>query len=400
MSSNIAITGLNAITSQLDTISDNIANSGTVGYKSGRTEFAALYQEGNGMGVGVTGVTQSMATNGSIVSSDRSFDTAINGNGFFVCRDSNGDTSSTFYSRVGYLQTDDNGNLVNDQGMYIQGHPVDASGNIQSGVVADITLSSGSLPAKSTSNVDFVANFNANDTVPTTTTFDPDDSTSYNNTYSTQVYDSLGREHTLSQYFVKTGDNTWDVNYCLDSQPISGSNPTSVTFSNQGVLASPTTPVVLNVPVQGAQALSLNMDYTGTTQYGASFAVGKNSGDGYASGDRTGQSIDSDGSIYATFSNGQRLLQGQIILANFTNPNGLEATDGTTWSETIDSGQPLIGEPSSSQFGSLKSSALESSNVDLTSELVGLMTAQRNYQANTKVISTDDNMMNALFQAV
>lgn len=142
------------------------------------------------------------------------------------------------------------------------------------------------------------------------------------------------------------------------------------------------------------------MNYAGTTQFGSDFSVTKNKGDGYASGEKTGQQIDEEGFVYATFSNGERMLQGQLILANFTNPNGLSSQDGTTWSQTSASGTPLSGAPGSGLLGSIKAGALEESNVDLTAELVGLMTAQRNYQANTKVISTNDSMMSALFQAV
>ncbi|BBQ81580.1 TPA: flagellar basal body protein FlaE [Kluyvera ascorbata] len=400
MSFSIATSGLNAVTEQLNAISNNIANSGTVGFKSGRAEFSALYAESQPLGVGVSAVTQSITKGGSITSTGTALDLAINGNGFFMVRDSAGTTA---YTRAGYFGTDSNGNLVNNLGMYLQGYPVDASGTLQVGSISNLTISSGSIPAKATESIDFTANIDARAEVPATSPFDYKDNTSYNNSYTTQVYDSLGREHTLNQYFVKTGENEWQVHYYMDDQPVTSGGVNQVqnlTFNSQGILTDPSGSVALTADIAGADAITLDMSYSGTTQYGSDFSVSKNKGDGYASGERTGQAIDEDGSVYATFSNGERLLQGQLVLANFTNPNGLQSQDGTTWAQTASSGTPLTGTPGSGLLGSIVSGALESSNVDLTSELVGLMTAQRNYQANTKVISTNDSMMSALFQAV
>lgn len=395
MSFDIAVSGLNAINQQLGAISNNIANSGTVGFKSGRAEFASLYAEGQPLGVGVTNVAQSISKSGNIFSSANSLDLAINGNGFFVMRDSAGTTA---YTRAGYMQTDSQGNLINNQGMYLQGYPVDASGAIQTGSVGNLTINSGSIPAKATSTLDFTANLNANEELPKTATFDPADESSYNHTDATQVFDSLGQEHTLKQYFVKTADNEWEVHYYMDDQKLS--NTQKLTFTEQGILKEPNGTVSITADIAGADSIDLALNYNGTTQFGSDFSVSKKNGNGYASGECTGQMIDKDGSVYATFSNGERLLQGQVILATFANPNGLSSQNGTTWSQTSSSGAPLTGTPGSGLLGALSSNTLESSNVDLTAELVGLMTAQRNYQANTKVISTNDSMMTALFQAV
>lgn len=395
MSFDIAISGLNAINQQLGAISNNIANSGTVGFKSGRAEFASMYAEGQPLGVGVTGIAQSISKSGSIFSSASSLDLAINGDGFFVMRDS---TGTTAYTRAGYMQTDSLGNLINNQGMYLQGYPVGANGTIQSGTVGNLTISSGSIPAKPTSTLDFAANLNANEELPKTNQFDPADESSYNHTDATQVYDSLGREHTLKQYFVKTGDNEWEVYYYMDDQELSTTQ--KMTFTEQGVLKEPNGAITLSADIPGANTIKLALNYNGTTQFGSDFSVSKKNGNGYASGERTGQMIDKDGSVYATFSNGERLLQGQVVLATFANPNGLASENGTTWTQTASSGAPLTGTPGTGLLGALSSKTLEGSNVDLTSELVGLMTAQRNYQANTKVISTNDSMMTALFQAV
>ncbi|MGG6135036.1 flagellar hook protein FlgE [Pantoea allii] len=395
MSFDIAISGLNAINQQLGAISNNIANSGTVGFKSGRAEFASQYAEGQALGVGVTNLAQSISKSGDIFSSSNSLDQAINGNGFFMLRDSSGTTS---YTRAGYMQIDSSGYLVNNQGMYLQGYPVDANGVVQTGTIGNINISSGSIPAKATSTLDFTANLNANVALPETTTFDPADESSYNHTYASQVYDSLGREHTLKQYFVKTDDNQWTVHYYMDDTRLDATQ--EMIFSEQGGLTVPNGSVSVTADIVGAEAIELEINYNGTTQFGADLSVSKNNGNGYTSGERTGQAIESDGSVYATFSNGKRMLQGQLVLATFSNPNGLSSQNGTTWSQTSASGEALMGTPGTGLLGALSSSTLEGSNVDLTSELVSLMTAQRNYQANTKVISTNDSMMTALFQAV
>lgn len=398
MSFSIATSGLNAISQQLGAISNNIANSGTVGFKSGRAEFSALYAQSQPLGVGVSGVTQSITRGGNIIASSSALDLAISGNGFFVVRDSTGTTS---YTRAGYFGTDKDGNLVNNLGMNMQGYPVDAKGNLQVGTVADLKIQSGSIPAKATETVGFTANFDANAKAPGKT-FDRTDDSSYNNTYTTQVFDSLGREHTLTQYFVKsaTANNEWDVHYYMDGNAIGSESLKFGTNGNMANFTNGSSAVDLAWQPTGADAINIKLNYSGTTQYGSDFSVSRNQGDGYASGERTGQQVDEKGNIFATFSNGERMLQGQLILANFANPNGLKSQDGTSWAQTGSSGAPLIGAPGSGLLGFIKSSALEESNVDLTSELVGLMTAQRNYQANTKVISTNDQMMNALMQAV
>ena len=397
MSFNIATTGLSAITQQMNAISNNIANSGTVGYKSMRAEFAALYAESAPLGVGVSNVSQSISVAGSIAGTGRNLDLAIGGSGFFVVRDSSG--ANTF-TRAGYFGTDSNGYLVNNIGGKLQGYPVGADGKLQTGTVSDLQMNAGGLPAKSTSQLEFVANFDAREEAkPATPAFDPDNNDTFNKSYTSQVYDSLGREHTVTQYFVKTGENSWTAHYVVDGDKANATSE-NLTFDTNGILTSPTAPVSINAAIAGAEDLDISINYSGTSQYGSDFNVSKNNADGYTAGEKNGQQIDEDGMVYATYSNGQRLLQGQLVLAHFTNPDGLKSTDGTAWEQTTASGDALLGVPGSGLYGSVKPGALESSNVDMTSELVGLMSAQRNYQANTKVISTNDQMMTALFQAL
>lgn len=398
MSYEIAATGLNAVNEQLDGISNNIANSGTVGYKSETTQFSAMYAGSQAMGVSVAGTAQSISRGGSMVSTGNDLDLAINDDGFFVMCDSAGNIS---YTRAGSFHTDKNGYIINSSGDYLQGYPVDDSGTLQTGTVSDIQIQTGNIPASATTNLDFVANLDASDEAIDTAAvpFDAADSNSYNDSYTTSVYDSLGNEHSVSQYFTKTDANTWEVHYTFDGEE----QPTTTTLTfdpDSGKLLTPTTAPTIEFTTSDAAPIDMTFDYSSCTQYGSEFAVTSNAADGYASAEQNGVQVDDDGKVYATYSNGERMLQGQVVLATFPNENGLEAVSGTAWVQTGASGTALIGVPGSGSCGTLSSGMLEGSNVDLTSELVDLMTAQRNYQANTKVISTSTQLDDALFQAM
>lgn len=397
MSYSIAASGLNAVNEQLDGISNNIANAGTVGYKSMTTEFSAMYAGTQAMGVSVDGTAQSISRGGSMVSTGNALDMAFNDDGFFMLRDSAGNVT---YTRAGSFNTDKDGYIVNASGDYLQGYPVDANGALQTGTVTDLQINTGSLPAQATSSLTFSANFNAADvTIDTKAVpFDPTNAASYNSTYTTTVYDSLGNEHAVSQYFTKTADNSWEVHYTFDGTTQPGS--TALTFDEQGKLVTPGAAVPMTFSAPGAAPIEMTFDYAACTQYGSAFSVTTNVADGYASAEQNGVQVDGDGKVYATYSNGERMLQGQVVLATFPDENGLQAVSGTAWMETGESGTPLVGAPGSGTFGALSTGMLESSNVDITSELVDLMTAQRNYQANTKVISASSELDQALFQAM
>jgi flagellar hook protein FlgE len=335
-----------------------------------------------------------------MVSTGNALDLAINDDGFFVMCDSAGNIS---YTRAGSFVTDKNGYIVNASGDYLQGYPVDDSGTLQTGTVTDIQIKTGNIPAQATDSMTFTANFDASDetidraTVP----FDANNSDTYTDSYTTTVYDSLGNEHSVSQYFTKTADNTWEVQYTFDGEAQSGVPPTTLTFDpNTGKLTDPTTPQTITFTTDEAAPISMTIDYSDCTQYGSDFSVTTNAATGYASATQNGVQVDDDGKVYATYSNGERMLQGQVVLATFPDENGLEAVSGTAWVQTGESGTPLIGTPGSGSCGTLSSGMLESSNVDITNELVNLMTAQRNYQANTKVISTSTQLDQALFQAM
>ncbi|WP_434529044.1 flagellar hook protein FlgE [Vibrio sp. K4] len=399
MSFNIALSGLDATNTELNTISHNIANASTYGFKGGRTEFAAVY---NGMqpgGVEVASISQNFDKNGSVTGTGRAMDLAINGSGFFVTKDHMG---QMLYTRAGVFGTDKNNFVTANNGAKLQGYSVDNNANLQTGSVGDIKVSTSSLNAKATDNLDFVANFDASATAVDQALypFDSSDPNSFNSSYTTKVYDSLGNSHTVTQYFTKTSDNEWQVNVEVDGAPTTPATAQTVQFNTDGTLASPTGSFNVAFPAAGANAMSIDISLNGSTQFGAAFGVSTNNPNGYTSGELAGVRVEDNGMVYATYTNGQSQLQGQVVLADFANTQGLSKVSGTAWTQSFSSGAPIMGVPGTGTLGDLTPGALEGSNVDLTSELVALMTAQRNYQANAKTISTNDKLTQALFNAV
>ncbi|NIY88763.1 flagellar hook protein FlgE [Vibrio campbellii] len=399
MSFNIALSGLDATNTELNTISHNIANASTYGFKGGRTEFAAVY---NGMqpgGVEVASISQNFDKNGSVTGTGRAMDLAINGSGFFVTKDHMG---QMLYTRAGVFGTDKNNFVTANNGAKLQGYSVDNNANLQTGSVGDIKVSTSSLNAKATDNLDFVANFDASATAVDQAVypFDSSDPNSFNSSYTTKVYDSLGNSHTVTQYFTKTSDNEWQVNVEVDGAPTTPATAQTVQFNTDGTLASPTGSFNVAFPAAGANAMSIDISLNGSTQFGAAFGVSTNNPNGYTSGELAGVRVEDNGMVYATYTNGQSQLQGQVVLADFANTQGLSKVSGTAWTQSFSSGAPIMGVPGTGTLGDLTPGALEGSNVDLTSELVALMTAQRNYQANAKTISTNDKLSQALFNAV
>src|SRR5690606_12476145 len=285
MSFNIALTGLSAVNEQLNTIGNNIANSGTVGFKSSRTDFGSLYAESQAMGVEVIGTTQSISQGGALTTTNRDLDLAISGGGFFVTRASNGDMA---YTRAGMFGTDKDSYLTNSLGQRLQGYPTDAAGNLQTGVVGDLQMKAGGIPARATDALSFVANLDANETVPAVA-FDPAQADSYNSTYTTQVFDSQGKEHTLTQYFVKDAaplDNSWTAHYFVDGNDLG--TPAKLAFDTSGSLTTPLGPALTATLGTDVATLNIQLDYTGTSQYGSEFSVTGNRATGYAAGEQTG----------------------------------------------------------------------------------------------------------------
>ncbi|WP_099611924.1 flagellar hook protein FlgE [Vibrio fujianensis] len=399
MSFNIALSGLNATNSELNTISNNIANASTFGFKGARTEFSSVYSGMQASGVEVASISQNFDKNGSVINTGRAMDIAINGNGFFVTKDHSG---QTLYTRAGIFAPDKDNYVVANNGAKLQGYSVDSNNQLLSGMVGDIKISNASLGAKATDKIDFVANFDVTSPV-ITAPFNASDPKTFNSSYTTKVYDSLGNGHTVTQYFTKTADNTWQINMEVDGGSTALTAPTkaqTVTFDAEGKMASPSSPFNIAFNASGANPVNLSVDLTGTTQFGAAFSVSKNNPNGYGAGELKGIRVEDNGEVYATYTNGQSLLQGQVVLADFANPQGLTKVSGTAWTQSFSSGSPAVGTPRTGVLGNLTPGALEGSNVDLTNELVSLMTAQRNYQANAKTISTSDKLTQALFNAV
>jgi flagellar hook protein FlgE len=235
-----------------------------------------------------------------------------------------------------------------------------------------------------------MVNLNSSE-VPPTVPFDPTNPESYNrSSTSTTVYDSLGNAHTQTMYFRKTAANAWDQYTYIGGNQVGAAN--TMTFDTAGNLtSSPTVPATPYDPGNGAAPINLTLDFTGTTQYGQSFGVNNISQDGYTSGRLAGVDIDTDGVIFARYTNGQSAALGKVALAKFNNQQGLRQIGNSNWSESFESGTPQLGEAGTSSFGQIQSGALESSNVDIAAQLVNLITAQRNFQANAEVISTADS---------
>jgi len=394
MSFNIALSGIQAINEQLEAVSNNIANSSTYGFKSSRANFSAMYAGEQANGVSVGSLTQNIGTNGSVESTGRSLDAAIEGRGFFVSRDAQGSMS---YSRVGIFAADNAGNLVDAAGRKVQGYGPTVNGTL--GTMGDIKIPTGQIAAKASTAVNFTGNLSADWAPPTNTTFDPAKPDSYNMVKQSVLYDSLGAQHTVSQYFIKGANNSVTVQYGFDGAVPAASK--ALTFNGQGQLPAATNSGNLTLtPTNGAAPIVFSIDYNGTTQFAGEATSTTNSTDGYASGTYVGVELAADGSVVARYSNEQKQTVGTIALATFGNEGALTATSDTSWQANAASGLALLGTPGAGLAGKLNTGSLEGSNVDITSELVGLMTSQRNYQANSKVITTENQMMQALMQAL
>lgn len=398
----VALSGLQAASEDLENISQNIANSSTSGYKSVSTQYEANYSGSSGSGVSVSGTTQSFDVDGDVVETDDTLDLAISGSGFFVL--SNGDGTYA-YSRSGDFSLDSDYNVVASNGMNVEGYAVDADGNINYGTITDLAVSATTIPASASTTIDLTANLNADATTIDTTSssyaFDPTDGTTYNYSVSTDIYDSEGSSHTLTEYYVKTGDNEWTVYYSLDGDTVTDSNgdavTSSLTFDTDGTISSSTSDITLSLDMGSAvDDITLSISVSDITQYASDFSS-TSSSDGYTSGTLSDVYFDSDGYLWATYDNGETVLQGQVVLATFSNEDGLEAASGTIWYATSDSGAATYGVAGSGSFGSLTVGYYESSNVDVSSELVDLMATQQVYQANAKALTAADDMASVLF---
>jgi flagellar hook protein FlgE len=407
------LSGLNASSKSLEVIGNNIANANTVGAKVSRAEFADVYANAiggsNAVGIGVTvaDVAQQF-TQGNISVTDNPLDIAINGNGFFQVSKS----GTVSYSRNGQFKIDRDGFVVNDQLQQLMGYPADATGTIIPGSAGPLRMPTGGITPAVTTTIDMELNLDARlgVTLPGAgAPIDFADPTTYNNATSQTVYDAKGQGVTLTYYFQKASTDTWNVYVAANGAPIatSGGNPaasTTITFPpNGGTPTAPVAPVAIDIPsvgnVAGAVTVPISgvmLDVSKATQYGSQFGVTDLGQDGYASGQLIGVQFESNGVVMARYSNGQTKPAGQIEIANFRNPQGLQPLGGNAWARSFASGDPLVGVPGDGNLGVLQAGAVEESNVDLTAELVDMITAQRVYQANAQTIKTQDQILQTI----
>jgi len=454
MAFSTALSGLNAATADLDIKSNNIANVNTTGFKQSRAEFGDVFavsafgstsSTAIGSGVVLQNVAQQF-NQGNLEFTDNSLDLAISGEGFFAMAPTL-DSGETIYTRAGAFGIDKDGYIVNNVGAFLRTFPVDVNGEISAtsmSAAKPLQLPPSAGAPEPTTLLTIATNVPSNGTSIADTTvappafiaIDPSDATTYNNSTSTTVYDSLGNEHIITTYYQKldatsevagvpVGDNQWrmEVYVAADDIKLTGTttldptgtlvklgNTSNISFNPDGTLnavdGDPGTagdqPVELVFSPtatelkSGAADQTVTLSLVGSTQNSGNFSVGALTVNGFPTGRLTGVDISDDGLVRATYSNGQAVPIGKLALANFANIQALNKIGNTAWKETTDSGPVVAGEAGTGSFGKIQAGALETSNVDLTKELVGLITAQRNFQANSKSIETE----NAITQTI
>lgn len=399
MSFSQGLSGLNAASQALDVVGNNIANSQTVGFKSGSIAFADVFAGSQvGMGVQVAGVNQNFS-DGVLGMGNSELDMGIQGDGFFRLVN---DAGNVFYSRNGQFKKDENGYIINNQGMFLTGYQATGTPPTieQGAAVGPIQIPAEQMPARASDAGTMNGNLDSGSKTidQTEYPFDPKDGNSYTQVTQVDAYDSLGNKHTINVYYVKTDDNEWKA-YSTDttSPGTPAWQETSLSFDTSGQLT--TAPAKLNVQGEGyngANGLNFDLDLAGMTQQASATEMKSPSTTGYAPGQMNGYTIGDNGEVIASYSNGQRQTVGQILLSNFTNPGGLSSEGNNCWSETPASGQPTIGISGSGSLGKLYGNRLEASNVDLSQEMVNMIVFQRNYQSNSQTIRTQSELLQTL----
>lgn len=395
----IALSGINAASSDLEVTANNIANVNTVGFKGSRAEFSQVYSVAGenlsanaaGSGVRLTNIAQQFS-DGNLTQTGNSYDFGLSGAGFFTIRDGAGYS----YTRAGNFHPDDQGNIVTATGQFVQAYPPSAAGGFDISALTDLKITSGSSPAKASTKVSLTANLSANATAPTGGAFDPTNDQTYNYLSTFQSYDSLGATHTTNIYYVKdaTNPNTWNAYMTMDGTQVGTAQP--IAFSSGGAIITPASGQLTFgavSPNPGAAPLNVAVDVTKITQFGDSYATTAAPTDGYAAGKFSKIDVAKDGTVSAIYSNGVSTPLGQLAIATFANNQGLRQLNDTNWVPSSESGQPIRGVANSGDVGTVQAGQLEASNTaDLTAQLVNMIKAQRNYQANAQVISTDDKL--------
>lgn len=416
MAFNIGLSGLNAAAKDLEVTGNNISNVATTGFKESRAEFSEVFaasalgvpRNASGSGVRVAGIAQQFKQ-GNIDFTGNGLDLAISGQGFFVLND-NGER---IYTRAGGFQVDRNGFVVNNQNQRLQVYPPVGDplvGRFGTGALEDLQLSTEESAPRATQTVTGQINLDAaiqpplenpDDPDSDLLEFDPGDPNTYNHAASITVYDSLGIAHTATLYFQKQGSNEWKAFVTVDGvfddpdadpPELQILGDFDLEFDGQGVLDGD---AVFEVEAfdldNGAEELEFELNLRGITQFGSPFTVNRLLQDGFTSGRLSNIDVDSSGIVFAQYTNGQSEALGQIAMAVFENQQGLRQL-GSSWAESFASGQPTFGQADTGRFGAIEAGALEASTVDLTEQLVNLITSQRNFQANAQVISAADTI--------
>ena len=438
MSFNIALSGINASQKDLDVTSNNIANVATTGFKESRAEFADVYATSiftNGKTTVGNGVQTVMVAQqfhqGSMKFTQNALDMGINGDGFFVTSEDQATLDRSF-TRAGAFKMNSDNYVVTAQGHFLQAYPVNQNGAPSAVSMAgtrplQIDTTVGSPTA--TRQIDMTFNLPSTGSTHDIGDFNPNDSTTFTSATSVTIYDSLGESHVAQTFYVKDNalTNTWHTLVYVDDIPIDipgGQNnmppnatnpnlsiPVSATmvFDASGQLDS-TVPINPNpspvetttlaaVLTNGADPLqTLTFNFNNPTQYAANFEVSSLAQDGSTVGKLTSIDVGPDGLVKATYSNGDTQFMGKIAIAKFSNSQGLAQIGDTAWKATQDSGVPIAGEANTGTFGKINSSALEQSNVNLTEQLVNLISAQRNFQANSRALEVDSTLQQTIIQ--
>lgn len=451
MSFNIALSGISAAQKDLNTTANNIANVNSIGFKESRAEFADVYANSifaNGKTAVGGGATTSQVAQqfhqGSLQFTNNALDMAINGGGFFVTSSELG-SQDLSYTRAGAFKVDADSYLVDSAGNFLQTFPVDKDGNSTS--VSLTTTQPVKIPdtagsPQKTDNIGLQMNLDAGEATLDPANFDPNDPDTFNNSTSVTMYDSLGEPHIMTSYFVRppeaayTGESNWVAFYAVDGKQVNldpaagtygrdttgdgvadatgtavnaggwrgsvlsfndtgsytGSDPAVITTEQLGVGGAN----VLGPGTDGTQTLT--MSFNNPTQYSSPFEVTELTQDGTTVGRLTNVEVGADGLINASYSNGSTVPLARVALARFSNEQGLTQVGNTSWKASLDSGPALAGEANSGTFGSIRSSALEQSNVDLTTELVDLISAQRNFQANSRTLEVNNTLQQTVLQ--
>ena len=411
MSFYTSLTGLNAAQTELSVTSNNIANSSTTSFKRSDAEFGDIFASstlqrsasGVGSGTVLLGINQQFSQ-GNIESSSNALDLAVTGDGFFPIKTSDG---SELFTRNGGFMLNDSNLLVNSEGHTLQVHPLDAATNASNFNQATIGLEvKRDLPATPTTTVGLDIKLPmAGTAIGGGAAIDITDSTTYNETQTFSLYDDAGEPYTATVYYQKTADDTddglgniqdlWTADIYIGDATAPAATTNIVFNSVSGALETPLADLTLAPSVLDSRSNPITLSMT-TASHGKGFQVVSQDQNGLAGGSLVNVDVGSDGLVTSTYSNGQQLAAGRINLANFSSPEGLRQDGGTKYSVTVSSGEVSYGEAGSAGFGTIRSGALERSNVDLTSELIDLISAQRNFQANAKAIETSSTLTSTI----